>query len=59
MSGYILEEDYDNNGTKLVIASNNDMKGIIPKTIYELVASKAPFQWASNLMKSCIDLLKA
>jgi hypothetical protein len=30
-------------GTRLTIISNNDMKGIIPKTIFDMIAKKAPF----------------
>lgn len=41
MSGYVLEDEA-NNSTKLTIVSINDMKGIIPRTILEMVAARAP-----------------
>ncbi len=50
-SGFILEEYNINNvtGTKITIISNNDLKGVIPRTLVEMVAGKAPYNWTLKL----------
>jgi hypothetical protein len=52
MSGYIIEQIQDDPPiTQLIIVSQNDVKGLIPKALVNMGASKAPKQWISNLIK--------
>ncbi|TNV84474.1 hypothetical protein FGO68_gene465 [Halteria grandinella] len=68
-SGYVIEENRPSTGTtvpgediqtdlctRLIIVSYNDMKGTISKTIFDMIAQKAPFQWTTNLMNFCKKL---
>lgn len=58
ISGYIIEPSLDEKGrpsTKLTIISQNDIKGIVPKAIVNIAASRAPRQWVNNLVKGCLD----
>jgi len=41
--------------TKMIIISQNDIRGIVPKTIVNMAAGKAPKQWVLNLIKGCED----
>jgi hypothetical protein len=62
ISGYIIEPDVDSKGrpsTKLTIISQNDIKGIIPKSIVNMAAGKAPRQWVGNLVKGCEEYMKS
>ncbi|TNV82685.1 hypothetical protein FGO68_gene8647 [Halteria grandinella] len=61
ISGYIIEPDVDSQGrpsTKLTIISQNDIKGVIPKAIVNMLSGKAPRQWVGNLVKGCEDYMK-
>ena len=61
ISGYIFEEEnVPGKGvvTKLTIISLNDIKGIVPKSIVNMVSGKAPKQWVNNFSKACTDFLK-
>ena len=54
ISGYYIEKISDNPiRTKLIIISQNDIKGYIPPLIVNKAASKAPKQWVENLIKGC------
>lgn len=61
ISGYILER-YNNakgrESTKLTIITQNDIKGLVPKSIVNMAASKAPKQWVTNLITGCEEYLK-
>lgn len=51
MSGYIFEQIQDDPPiTKLIIISQNDIKGLIPKYLVNLASGKAPKQWIANLI---------
>ena len=39
--------------TKLIIVSQNDIKGYIPKVIVNKAVATAPKQWVENLIKGC------
>jgi len=56
ISGYILEP-IGATGTKLTLVSQNDIKGLIPKSIVNMVAAKAPKQWVANLKKGCKNIM--
>lgn len=59
MSGYVIEQIQDDPPvTRLIVVSQNDVKGLIPKALVNMGASKAPKQWISNLIKGCDDLMK-
>jgi hypothetical protein len=61
LGGYILEEEKNPKGgynTKMIIISQNDIKGIIPKSIVNMAAGKAPREWVKNLIKGCEEYLK-
>ena len=51
ISGYIFEEELVNGktNTKMTIISKNDIKGIVPKYIVNMVASRAPKSWVNSL----------
>ncbi|CDW91759.1 UNKNOWN [Stylonychia lemnae] len=60
ISGYILEKIKNKDGsvdTAITIISQNDIKGIVPKAIVNMVSGKAPKQWVQNLVKGCTDYL--
>ena len=58
ISGYVIREN-DEGGCNLFIMSQTDVKGLIPKWIVNMMASKAPAQWVNNLMKACNNLDKS
>eukprot|EP00347_Sterkiella_histriomuscorum_P014396 403361026 len=61
ISGYVFEKIFNFDGTidtQLTIISQNDIKGIVPKAIVNMAASKAPKQWVQNLVKGCQDYVK-
>lgn len=48
ISGYIFERINNPNGTvdtSITIISQNDIKGVVPKAIVNMVSAKAPKQW--------------
>ncbi|CAD8058991.1 unnamed protein product [Paramecium primaurelia] len=53
ISGYILESIPG--GSRLYFCSNNDVKGDIPKSLVNYVASRAPISWINSLRKGCED----
>ncbi len=56
ISGYLFEEEKMANGnpmTKLSIISQNDIKGVVPKSIVNMISGKAPKQWVNNFLKAC------
>jgi len=56
ISGYVLEP-IGTTGTKLTLVSQNDIKGLLPKSIVNMVAAKAPKQWVANLKKGCKNIM--
>ena len=45
ISGYIFEEEQNKKGgvnTKLTIISQNDLKGVVPKAVINIVSVKGP-----------------
>ncbi len=59
ISGYYLETVSMNpKTTKIVIISQTDIKGSIPKLIVNTVSQKAPKLWINNLHKGC-DMIKS
>ncbi|CAD8089429.1 unnamed protein product [Paramecium sonneborni] len=56
ISGYILESIPG--GSRLYFCSNNDVKGDIPKSLVNYVASRAPISWINSLRKGCEDYNK-
>ena len=61
ISGYILEEDIDAKGkisTKLTIISQNDIKGVVPKSVLNMVCGKGPKVWVGNLINGCKEYIK-
>ena len=62
IGGYILEEEKNVKGqvcTRMILVSQNDIKGIIPKSLVNMGAAKAPRQWVQNLIKGCEDYTKS
>jgi len=60
ISGYIFEEIPDGKGgvsTKLTVISQNDVKGLVPRSLVNMVAARAPKQWVNNLITACNDYL--
>lgn len=58
LSGYILEQIQDDPPvTKLIIVSQNDIKGLIPKYLVNMASGKAPKKWINNLITGCTDLM--
>ena len=55
ISGYIMRQNA--NDCEVFIMSQTDIKGLIPKWIVNMMASKAPAQWVDNLLKSCQKVL--
>ncbi len=48
ISGYILEGVIDDTGaiaTKITIISQNDIKGVVPKSVINMIAGKGPKTW--------------
>eukprot|EP00357_Protocruzia_adherens_P010693 CAMPEP_0115004154 /NCGR_PEP_ID=MMETSP0216-20121206/19030_1 /TAXON_ID=223996 /ORGANISM="Protocruzia adherens, Strain Boccale" /LENGTH=846 /DNA_ID=CAMNT_0002370081 /DNA_START=306 /DNA_END=2846 /DNA_ORIENTATION=- len=59
IAGYIIREDpEDPCKVKMTIVSQVDVKGVIPKAIVNMVAAKAPAEWAKNLVKGCHEVMK-
>jgi hypothetical protein len=52
ISGYIIRPTGENT-CKVMIVSQNDIKGLIPKAIVNSVASKAPADWVNSMNKGC------
>lgn len=52
ISGYIIRPVSENT-CKVMIVSQNDIKGLIPKAIVNSVASKAPADWVNSMNKGC------
>ena len=51
LSGYLIEQIQDDPPvTQLIIISQNDIKGLIPKFLVNLASGKAPKQWVANLV---------
>jgi hypothetical protein len=53
ISGYIIAPSDNGSGTSLTVVSQNDIKGVIPLTLVNTGASKAPRQWVGNLLNAC------
>lgn len=52
VSGYLITA-LEKNSCQLELISMVDIKGAVPKVIYNLVASKAPVSWIENLKNYC------
>jgi len=54
LSGYIIRpaRSDPHNSTEMIIISQVDIKGSIPKTIVNYVASKAPLEWVNKMVKA-------
>lgn len=52
ISGYIIRPKTPTSCTVTII-SQNDIKGLIPKSIVNSLASKAPADWVNNMKKGC------
>jgi hypothetical protein len=52
ISGYIIRPG-PNDTCTVTIITQNDIKGLIPTSIVNRVASKAPADWVKNMMKGC------
>lgn len=52
VSGYILRPTGPKS-CKVTIITQNDIKGLIPTSIVNRVAAKAPLDWVTNLQKGC------
>jgi hypothetical protein len=57
VSGYIIRPARKDpqNSSELVILSQVDIKGSIPKVIVNTVGAKAPFDWVNKMMKASRD----
>jgi len=59
MSGYVIEQIQDDPPiTKLIVVSQNDIKGLIPKYLVNMASGKAPKQWIANLVNGWEELMK-
>jgi hypothetical protein len=50
ISGYILERAVNNDGsvdTSIIMISQNDIKGVLPKSIVNMISVKGPKQWVA------------
>ena len=54
-SGYVLEWLPDHSGTEVIVYSQIDIKGLIPKTIVNLLAPSTPLKWIKRLRASTAD----
>lgn len=52
ISGYVIRPTGENS-CHVMIVSQNDIKGLIPKAIVNRVASKAPADWVNSMNKGC------
>lgn len=52
ISGYIIRPG-PNDTCTVTIITQNDIKGLIPTSIVNRVASKAPADWVKNMVKGC------
>lgn len=52
VSGYIIRPTGENTCTVMIV-SQNDVKGLIPKVIVNSVASKAPADWVTSMNRGC------
>ena len=52
ISGYIIRPD-GQGGSTVTIVSQNDIRGLIPKTIVNKYAAKAPADWVANMTRGC------
>ena len=52
ISGYIIRPTGENTCTVMIV-SQNDIKGLIPKALVNSVASKAPIEWVNSMNKGC------
>lgn len=51
ISGYVIEQIQDDPPvTQLIVISQNDIKGLIPKYLVNMASGKAPKQWTANLI---------
>lgn len=59
ISGYILQQTYDKNDNSKVLSlflmSCNDIKGLVPKWIINMVAPKKPAEWVESLKKAALE----
>ena len=53
VSGYLITA-LDKNSCQLELISMVDIKGDVPKFLYNLVATKAPKSWIENLKNYCL-----
>jgi hypothetical protein len=59
ISGYVIEQIQDDPPvTQLVIISQNDIKGLIPKYLVNMASGKAPKQWVGNLITGWEELMR-
>ena len=58
ISGYIIAPQGCGGGTELTVVSQNDIKGVIPLTLVNTGASKAPRQWVGNMLNACQEYMK-
>ena len=52
VSGYVIRPTGENT-CNVMIVSQNDIKGLIPKVLVNSVASKAPADWVNSMNKGC------
>mmetsp|Transcript_14001 Transcript_14001/g.14020 ORF Transcript_14001/g.14020 Transcript_14001/m.14020 type:complete len:96 (+) Transcript_14001:1769-2056(+) len=52
ISGYILRPKTARSCTVTII-SQNDVKGLVPKSIVNSMASRAPLDWVKNMKRGC------
>lgn len=52
ISGYVIRPTSENTCTVMIV-SQNDIKGLIPKMLVNSVASKAPADWVNSMNKGC------
>ena len=58
LSGYIIEQIQDDPPiSQLIVISQNDIKGLIPRYLVNLASGKAPKQWIANLISGCHTLM--
>eukprot|EP00003_Mantamonas_plastica_P021580 TRINITY_DN3517_c0_g3_i3.p1 TRINITY_DN3517_c0_g3~~TRINITY_DN3517_c0_g3_i3.p1 ORF type:complete len:174 (+),score=21.98 TRINITY_DN3517_c0_g3_i3:262-783(+) len=53
ISGYVIRPDGDN-GTKVTVIAQNDIKGMIPKAIVNMFAASQPLTWFNTFKKEAV-----
>ena len=56
ISGYVIRKKADGSGCTMTMVSKTDVKGKIPKLLFNKTAQKAPLSWLKKFNKALVRL---